>query len=40
MLAEVMSAFYSKFTDMPGQRLSLMLRCQSRFHATLTQHMS
>lgn len=39
MLAEVISAFYSKFTDMPGQRLSLMLRMNhSRFDATLTQH--
>jgi hypothetical protein len=26
LLAEVVSAFFEKFTDMPGQRLSLMLR--------------
>lgn len=39
MLAEVMSAFYSKFSDMPAQRLSLMLRMNhNRFDATLTQH--
>ena len=38
MLAEVVSAFYSKFSDMPAQRLSLMLRMNhSRFDAALTQ---
>lgn len=39
MLAEVVSAFYSKFSDMPAQRLSLMLRMNhNRFDAELVQH--
>ena len=39
MLAEVVAAFYSKFSDMPAQRLSMMLRMNhSRFDAVLTQH--
>lgn len=39
MLAEVMSSFYGKFTDMPAQRLSLMLRMNhNRFDADLTRH--
>ena len=37
MLAEVVAAFYSKFKDMPAQRLSLVLRMNhSRFDAQLT----
>lgn len=39
MLAEVVSAFYGKFSDMPAQRLSLVLRMNhSRFDHRLTQH--
>ncbi|HEY4664879.1 MAG TPA: HD domain-containing phosphohydrolase [Comamonas sp.] len=39
MLAEVVSAFFSKFDDIPAQRLSLMLRMNhNRFHPVLTQH--
>ncbi|WP_284337630.1 HD-GYP domain-containing protein [Comamonas sp. NoAH] len=39
MLAEVVSAFYSKFTDMPAQRLSLMLRMNHRrFDDELLKH--
>ena len=39
MLAEVMAAFYSKFSDMPAQRLSLMLRMNHRrFDPVLTEH--
>lgn len=38
MLAEVVSAFYGKFTDMPAQRLSLVLRMNhSRFDPKLTE---
>lgn len=39
MLAEVVSAFFSKFDDIPAQRLSLMLRMNhNRFDQALTQH--
>ena len=39
MLAEVVSAFFGKFDDIPAQRLSLMLRMNhNRFDAGLTQH--
>ena len=39
MLAEVVSAFYGKYQDMPAQRLSLMLRMNhSRFDTALMQH--
>lgn len=39
MLAEVVAAFYGKFSDMPAQRLSLVLRMNhSRFDRQLTQH--
>lgn len=39
MLGEVVSAFFSKFEDIPVQRLSLMLRMNhSRFDGGLTQH--
>lgn len=39
MVAEVVSAFFCKFEDMPGQRLSLMLRMNhNRFDAGLMQH--
>lgn len=39
MLAEVVSAFFGKFDDIPVQRLSLMLRMNhNRFDARLTQH--
>lgn len=39
MVAEVVSAFFSKFTDIPAQRLSLMLRMNhSRFDGQLVQH--
>lgn len=39
MLAEVVSAFFSKFTDIPAQRLSLMLRMNyNRFDEALVQH--
>lgn len=38
MLAEVVSAFYGKFSDMPAQRLSLVLRMNhNRFDAKLTE---
>ena len=40
MLAEVASAFFSKYNDMPAQRLSLVLRMNhQRFDKTLTQHL-
>jgi HD-GYP domain-containing protein (c-di-GMP phosphodiesterase class II) len=39
LLAEVVSAFYEKYTDMPPQRLSLMLRLNHRkFPAALVVH--
>ena len=39
MLAEVVSAFYDKYRDMPAQRLSLVLRMNhSRFDKVLMQH--
>ena len=39
MLAEVVSAFFGKYDDIPAQRLSLMLRMNyQRFDARLTQH--
>ena len=39
MLAEVVSAFFGKFADIPVQRLSLMLRMNhNRFDARMTQH--
>lgn len=39
MLAEVVSAFFGKFDDIPAQRLSLMLRMNyNRFDRVLTQH--
>ena len=39
MLAEVVSAFFGKFADIPVQRLSLMLRMNhNRFDVQLTQH--
>lgn len=39
MLAEVVSAFFGKFDDIPAQRLSLMLRMNhKRFDQELTQH--
>jgi HD-GYP domain-containing protein (c-di-GMP phosphodiesterase class II) len=39
LLAEVVAAFYDKYTDMPAQRLSLMLRLNHRkFPAALVAH--
>jgi len=39
MMAEVVSSFFSKFHDIPAQRLSVMLRMNhSRFDAKLMQH--
>jgi len=39
LLAEVVSAFFEKYTDMPAQRLSLMLRLNHRkFPAALVVH--
>lgn len=39
MLAEVVSAFYDKYRDMPAQRLSLVLRMNhNRFDRQLMQH--
>jgi HD-GYP domain-containing protein (c-di-GMP phosphodiesterase class II) len=39
LLAEVVAAFYEKYTDMPAQRLSLMLRLNHRkFPAALVAH--
>ena len=39
LLAEVVTAFYKKYTDMPAQRLSLMLRLNHRkFPAALVAH--
>lgn len=39
LLAEVVAAFYEKYTDMPAQRLSLMLRLNHRkFPAELVVH--
>ena len=39
MLAEVVAAFYDKYSDIPAQRLSLMLRMNhQRFDARLMQH--
>ena len=39
LLAEVVTAFYEKYTDMPAQRLSLVLRLNHRkFPAALVAH--
>ena len=39
LLAEVVSAFFEKFSDMPGQRLSLMLRMNHKsYPADLVHH--
>ena len=38
LLAEVVSAFFEKFTDMPGQRLSLMLRMNHKSYPANLVH--
>ena len=39
LLAEVVSAFFEKFTDMPGQRLSLMLRMNHKSYPADLVHL-